>query len=350
MIQRMLEGRYPGFELLHVRMGFSREMSEIGRFRPGKVWELAGLLGRTFGAWLRHRPQVLYYPPAGPNMVPFLRDALFLTLVRPWFKATIFHFHASGVSELYPKLNWLLKRAFWLAYGRPELAIRSAETAPDDGSFMKARRSVVMPLGLDDQAQHLPPRDDADHPPVILYVGVLKRTKGVLVLLDACRRLREAGKSFRLVAVGQFESPAFEREARDFVQVSGLAPLVSFPGVLVGADKWRAYQQADIFCFPSFFEAESFGLVLVEAMMFRLPIVATHWRGIPALVKDGDNGFLVAPQDPAETAGKLALLCDQRTLREQFGRRGRERYLAEFSKEAFERRMAEAFALAGSML
>jgi len=350
MIQKLLEGKYPGFELIHVRMGFSREMDEIGRFRFGKLLELAALLGRSFRAWLRYRPPILYYPPAGPNLVPFLRDVVFLTLSRPWFKATIFHFHASGVSELYPKLNRLLQGAFWLAYRRPELAIRSAASAPDDGSFMNATRNVVLPLGLEDHGQHLTPRASGGHPPVILFVGVLKRTKGVMVLLDACRRLRDLGKPFRLVVVGKYESPDFASEVQGFVRTNGLTEAVAFPGVLVGADKWRAYEQADLFCFPSFFEAESFGLVLVEAMMFRLPIVATRWRGIPALVNDGDNGFLVETENPAETAAKLALLCDHPALREELGGRGRERYLEEFSKEIFEARMNEAFKLAASMI
>lgn len=350
MIQRMLEGTYPGFELIHVRMGFSREMSEIGHFRPGKVLELVGLLGRTIRAWLRYRPPILYYPPGGPKLVPFLRDIVFLPLVRPWFKVTLFHFHASGVADLYPKLNWLLKRMFWLAYRRPELAIRSAETSPDDGGFMKAKRSLVLPLGLPDQAPDQPHRASRNGPPVILFVGVVMRTKGVQVLLEACARLKDLGRQFRLVAVGQFESPEFEREVRDFVEAKGLAPFVSFPGIRVGADKWRAYAEADIFCFPSFFEAESFPLVLIEAMMFGLPIVTTRWRGIPGLVRDGDNGFLVEPQDPTATAEKLRMLCDQPELREQFGSRGRERFVAEFSQAAFEKRMGAAFALAGSMI
>jgi glycosyltransferase involved in cell wall biosynthesis len=88
----------------------------------------------------------------------------------------------------------------------------------------------------------------------------------------------------------------------------------------------------------------------MEAMMFRLPIVTTRWRGIPTMVTDRENGFLVATENPDETAEKLAVLCDDPALRTEFGSRGRTRYLTEFSWETFEKNMGKAFKLAASAL
>jgi len=70
------------------------------------------------------------------------------------------------------------------------------------------------------------------------------------------------------------------------------------------------------FCFPTFFESETFGVVLLEAMQFSLPIVATRWRGIPSIITDGDNGFLVDPKDPIGLSEKLETLLRDPAMRD----------------------------------
>jgi glycosyltransferase involved in cell wall biosynthesis len=117
----------------------------------------------------------------------------------------------------------------------------------------------------------------------------------------------------------------------DLVARAELRRRVRFRGVLVGDAKWAEYARADIFCFPSFFEAESFGLAVLEAMSFSLPVVATRWRGLPDIVEDGASGYLVPIRDPVALADRLARLLDAPTLRAQFGQAGRNRFLRNFT-------------------
>jgi glycosyltransferase involved in cell wall biosynthesis len=66
---------------------------------------------------------------------------------------------------------------------------------------------------------------------------------------------------------------------------------LNFAGRKVGIEKWTAYRCADIFCFPTYYGPETFGNVLLEAMMFELPTVSTRWRAIPDIVVEGETGF-----------------------------------------------------------
>ena len=135
---------------------------------------------------------------------------------------------------------------------------------------------------------------------------------------------------------------------KNCVESQGLRDLCKFPGQVTGVEKFKVYAEADIFCFPSWYESESFPLVLVEAMSFGLPIVSTRWRGIPSIVDDGVNGFLVEPRDAQAIAEKLELLLGREDLRLSMGQAGRARFLANFTMERHLERMREVFEYAAS--
>jgi glycosyltransferase involved in cell wall biosynthesis len=86
----------------------------------------------------------------------------------------------------------------------------------------------------------------------------------------------------------------------------------------------------DIFVLPSL--NEGMGRVLVEAMALRKPIVASRVGGIPDLVSQGKNGFLVPPKNPMELAEHIQLLLEDRGKREAMGSAGKET-ISNFSKE-----------------
>ena len=87
--------------------------------------------------------------------------------------------------------------------------------------------------------------------------------------------------------------------------------------------------RADVFAHTS--RWEGFGIVLLEAMLAGLPVVATRVSAVPEIVEDGVTGILVPPDDAEAVAVAISRLLDDETLREQFGASGRRRALAEFS-------------------
>jgi glycosyltransferase involved in cell wall biosynthesis len=172
---------------------------------------------------------------------------------------------------------------------------------------------------------------------------MLAESKGLLVLLAALETLAAKGLPFEAVLVGEWQGDEIRREASARLAGSGLDRHVRVAGVLTGDALWRQYAASHIFCFPSHFEAETFGLVVAEAMQFELPVVATAWRGIPSVVQDGVTGFLVPPRDPEAVAAQLAQLIGDPSLRRTMGEAGRRRYLERFGMDEYYRRMGEVF-------
>lgn len=180
-----------------------------------------------------------------------------------------------------------------------------------------------------------------DKVPHLLFLSNLLISKGVVVLLDSLKVLKEKGCRFVCDFVGgetvEMDAAMFQAE----VVKRGLEGMVVYHGRKYGKDKEAFLNAADIFVFPTFYHNECFPLVLLEAMEHGLPCISTTEGVIPGIVDDGKTGFLVPKHDVAVLADKILLLLNDSVLRSNMGKAGREKYEKEFTLEVFEKRMVE---------
>lgn len=196
----------------------------------------------------------------------------------------------------------------------------------------------VCRLGVD-TLRYQPQRTTAAGAPfTILCVGRLTPAKGQRLLLDACHRLRLAGHQLRLVLVG---SGPDEAALRTHVARHRLQPWVQFTGALNQEQVRAQYASADAFALASF--AEGIPVVLMEAMACGLPVVAPRITGIPELIRDGEDGLLVAPGNCQQLAAALLRLLHDSALRQRLGANGRQRVSAEYQLQRNARQLAQLF-------
>lgn len=166
----------------------------------------------------------------------------------------------------------------------------------------------------------------------ILFVGMDWERKGGPELLEAFARVRVRHADARLTIVGA--APA----AQPGVEVVGRVPIAAVPGY---------YQKAAVFCLPT--RLEPFGIVFVEALAHRLPVVGTTVGAVPDFVVDGRNGYLVQPGDVAGLATALTNLLDSPATCREFGEAGyaiaRERYTWEVVGRRLRERIDDARAI-----
>jgi glycosyltransferase involved in cell wall biosynthesis len=344
MIEEFLRGRYQGIRLHHVRMTFSRNIEEVGNFQLRKILILLSTLVEIVRARFKSRARILYFPPAGPTLIPVIRDIVLLVGIRWMFQFTVFHFHAAGLTEIYPRLPRLLRPLYNLAYRNADLAIFTAKSNSVAGSVLGAKSISIVPNGIPDfGAEQTFDRSCAEnHIPCILFMGILCEGKGLFTLIEACSLLRRYGICFRVVCAGTYGFGTTREEVDALIEARGLKQHFTFPGVLSGDKKWGAFKEADIFCFPSHYFAESSGVVLIEAMSFQLPIVTTNWRGIPEVVGGSGGAFVVEPKKPELVAEHLAKLLDDQELRNVMGKRNRLWFLENGTIEKHRERMESA--------
>jgi glycosyltransferase involved in cell wall biosynthesis len=337
MVERFLRADYEDVQLTHVQMSFSSEkLKHEGRFRVWKIASLLALVARIIHRRFATGAQILYFTPGGPNRVSMFRDIVVLISTRWLFDKTVLHYHLGGVSELYDHLpawqRWLFRRAYFGA----DAAVLISDLNPQDGKLLEAKREFVIPNGIDDPCPGLVVSQkqagaSASDPLRILFVAILRESKGVMVLVEAVGKLAARGVPFQLEIMGQWQSEEFADRVHRRIEELNLGSQIRFLGVQIGEEKFTAFRRADVFCFPSFFSCETFGVVNIEAMACGLPIVSTRWRGIPSVVDEGKVGFLVEPHDPAAVADRLEVLANDPKLRKQLGQAGRAKFEREYT-------------------
>jgi glycosyltransferase involved in cell wall biosynthesis len=173
---------------------------------------------------------------------------------------------------------------------------------------LRADRLHVAQPGVDAAALAGGTRDGG----ALLCIAAVTFDKGHDVLLDALATISDL--SWHCMCVGSLDrDPAFVDMLQRRSANGGLADRVSFPGPRTGAELDRSYDGADLLVLAS--RAETYGMVVIEALARGLPVIAAEVGGLTEAVGHGADGIrpglLVAPEDPAALGGALrAWLCD----------------------------------------
>jgi len=163
-------------------------------------------------------------------------------------------------------------------------------------------------------------------PPTVLCVAALREYKGIPVLIEACRRLREAGLDVRCEVIGEGPERA-DLEAR--IAAAGLGDRLVLLGARRQDEVRRRMAGAMAVVLPSVVardgQMEGIPVALMEAAAAGKPVVASRLSGVPELVADGETGLLVPPGDPEALAAALAGLLADPERAARMGEAGRER-------------------------
>jgi glycosyltransferase involved in cell wall biosynthesis len=172
---------------------------------------------------------------------------------------------------------------------------------------------VVVPHGItlpERFAQRSAGRDSG--PFRVLYMGQLHYRKGLRYLLDALTRIGDPAIECRMVGP-DFGLSGIKEQAYPFA--------LQRPGPKKGSDLWQEYADGDVFVLPSV--EEGFGLVVLEAMRAGLPVIVSSAVGAGDFVRDGQDGFIVPPRDPAALKEKIEWLRDHPEDRRRMGESAR---------------------------
>ena len=326
------------FDCDYINLSTSRGIDEIGIFNPIKIWRLfIALFVMTWKLSIKHYD--LCYLAITCHGIGFLKDAPFVFLCKLFRRKVVIHQHNKGMSkdlERWP-YSWLLP----LTYKNVKVILLSQRLYQDIDKVVPKENVYICPNGIpevDCEYKYMERRNEIPH---LLFLSNLMESKGVIVLLDALKILKGKGLSFICDFVGgETKEVDLVRFEHDVVR-HGLSQIAIYKGRKVGAEKEDSLLKADLFIFPTFYHNECFPLVLLEAMQYGLPIVTTDEGGIPDIVKDGENGLICEKNNPDSLANCIEMLLKDNTLREEYGRKGRDLFEKKYSLYTFECRMTE---------
>jgi glycosyltransferase involved in cell wall biosynthesis len=367
------QGRDYGIECYHVNARLSKKLEDIGDLRIGKFLLLLGYCLQAIWCRYRYGVTMMYYIPAPGKPSALYRDWMVMLICRGVFKKVVLHWHAAGLANWLETSVQMRTRSWTYRFMKQvDLSIVLSQYNRADAEKIFSKDIRVVSNGIPDpcpefERQVLARRkarfaarrkllasqtlteDDIQHtggtPNVVrvLYLAHCTREKGLFDTISgvALARQRLAERKFaltlRLQIAGTFVSAQEKAEFEKLMTQPGMGDLIEYFGFVSGEQKNRLLREADLFCFPTYYENENQPVNLIEAMAFGLPILTTRWRSVPELFPANYPG-LVDVRSPEQIANVMPAL-----MAGEAGDGFRDIFLRNFTLERYLTGLAEAF-------
>jgi glycosyltransferase involved in cell wall biosynthesis len=257
--------------------------------------------------------------------------------------STFFGVELTWMEKQFPFLAPLLRR---MVRGSDAVTAISTYTAERLARQVPGADAVIVPFGaaVDAPAEPPPYTFDGERPFELVFTGRLVERKGVHVLLDALATLPPE-RRIRLNVLG--DGPDRARLEEQAARLGLLGDRAVFHGFVPTEELQRRLEGCDAFVLPAVIDAkgdtEGLGVVLLEAMSYARPVIASAAGGILDIVRDGRNGWLVPPGDAAALAGAISACMDDPARARTLGLNGREDVETGFSWDVIADRLAEIY-------
>jgi len=365
-------GQNYGVDCYHVNARLSKKLEDIGDLRIGKLLLLLGYCLQAIWCRYRYGVTTMYYIPAPGKPSALYRDWLVMLICRRVFKKVVLHWEAAGLANWLETRMQMRTRSWTYRFLKQvDLSIILSQYNRADAEKIFSRQIRVVNNGIPDPCPEFERQlqatrkarfaarrkllagqtlteDDMQHtggtPQVVrvLFLALCTRAKGLFDAISgialARQRLaeRKCAISLRLQIGGTFVSAEDKAEFDRLIAQPEIAEFMEYFGFVSGEQKNRLLREADLFCFPTYYENENQPVNLIEAMAFGLPILTTRWRSIPEWFPKNYPG-LVDPHSPEQIANvMLALLAGEP------GDGLRDIFLRNFTLEQYLTGMAEA--------
>ena len=176
---------------------------------------------------------------------------------------------------------------------------------------------------------------------IILYLGTIKKIKGIETLIDAFIDLGlkyVRNKNVQLMICG---NGPLKKSLEKKIDLIGFKENIKFLGYIDEQTKLEYLKMSDIYVIPSHLEAQS--ISLLEAMSNGLPIIGSDTTGINNLINDGNNGLLFPVNDKNILKNKLKLLIENQNLRLYLGRKSEDYYNEHFNYEEWLKKLVQIY-------
>lgn len=322
------------FETTYINLLISRTVDESGKTKISKILRFITSWFKLLSVLIKDKPNLCYFALTTTGS-GFYKDVILVFLLKLFRVKIVFHLHNKGIKKNeVKKINSLLYR---YVFKNSNVILLSKYLYDDVKKFVSFEQLYICPNGVEDLRKNIKTTLEKQSEPIkILFLSNLIKSKGVFVLIEACKVLQQKGYTFLCEFIGG-EGDVTAHQFMMEVEKAGVSESVNYLGKKHGLEKEMAYQSADIFVLPT--SNDCFPLVLLEAMQYGLTVISTKEGGIRDIVEENITGILVEQNNPAELADKIAVLLNNEAMRLEMGRAGRSKYEKEFTLQAFESKL-----------
>lgn len=265
---------------------------------------------------LKERPQLVHIPTS--SYWGFWRRISYLMLLKFFERKIFLHIQGGKFDDFYERSNPFLKRLIRFSLNICDgVAVLSMRWYSFFSKIVGKHKLVIIGNGVPSANYRCQANSDGDFALpkeafIILFFGGLLKGKGVYDLLKAIPICLEEDKSLLFVFAGGGKE---QRRMHAICVEENIQNNVLFLGNVSERRKIQLYIASDVFILPTY--AEGLPLTILEAMAAGLPIISTPVGGIPEIIEEDVNGFLVDPGDYQAMAKKILFLRSNKDIREE---------------------------------
>lgn len=322
------------FECKYINLSASQNIDEVGNLNFKKIIFQLSNYYDIFRTIIKEQPDLCYLTPSSWDW-GFYRDFILVLLLKVFRKKIVVHFHNKAKTAWANKIvNKFLYKFF---FKNLKVIILAKELYPEKEPYVKRENVYFCANGIAISKTRLTPLHKNNESTTFLFLSNMMEEKGVYVLIEACKLLKDNGYKFHVNFVGNWADIS-KTEFNNKVNSLDINNYISAFGAKYGDDKKEFFESSNIFVFPTFYHGECFPLVILESMEYKLPIIATFEGGIPSIITDKENGLLIPQRNVIELANAMQFMIENPKKAEEMGNAGYERLKDQYTLSSFEDR------------
>lgn len=257
--------------------------------------------------WMLFHPEIKIVHVQGSVGASFWRKAVFIYIAKFFHKKVVWHMHAGRFAVFYQQHRYAVRKVvnksdviialseYWKEYFKNEFPTKRVEIIKNVISAPRVHKQQTGYFTL-------------------LFLGLLGKNKGIYDLLECIRdhKVEFQGK-LKLYIGGNGEI----EHVKQLIKEYGIADIVIFEGWVSGDKKIELLNKSDAYILPSY--KEGLPISILEAMSYGMPIISTPVGGIPEIVSNGENGYLVEPGNKEDIYKAIISLLNDSDLRNRMG-------------------------------
>jgi glycosyltransferase involved in cell wall biosynthesis len=329
------------FIIRSVLISYAKSVNNLGKLNLNKLIIFIKIFITLIKECIYHRPQFIYFQ-ISPLGIAFLRDLIFVSLMKLFHIKIVYHLHGKGIKKMVE--NNFLAMLYKYAFRNSEIICLSSLLKDDLEDVFKGTIHIVnngIPDVFEEKIFYSQRVRNIDKIQ-ILFLSNLIRSKGIMEFIESLKILADKNIDFRANIVGS-EGDIKYNYLNDKITEYNLTNKIIYLGTKYGKEKNDTIAKCDVFVYPSFYFNDAFPLVILEAMQFSKPVIATREGAIPQIVDDGVTGFLVDKHNPEQISEKLEVFINNPELIKTMGAAGRKKYEEKYTIKIFEKNMDLVF-------
>ena len=327
------------YDLAHFNTALNASISEMGNLRPSKIFKSFYLYFQLLNKIITQKPSIVLIP-ISQTTIGFVKDSIYIWIAFICQSKIILHLRGSNFK------NWMDSSSFLISFyvkgvvklGHGMIVLGNNLRYLFQG-ILPEDRIFVVPNGAN---YPIKPKKRSHDCRKFLYLGNLLPSKGIEDLLEAVLLLSKIPNtpSFQLDVIGAWDNEGLQDKCFQIVSKNNLP--ITFHSPISGEKKYAFLTTADFLVFAPR-DPEGHPWVIVEALAFGLPVIATDQGAIIESVFDNENGFIVESRNPKQIADKIGHLLKNRQLIDSMGKKSRKVYLEKFTEEKMVENLSEVF-------